>query len=495
MFHSRTESEVMWGGAAGGGKTTVLIADILPRVKLDHDRCLLPREHPHHLQWGASKGSALHLRRTFPMLAKNIKNANLLYRAVDPGYEYNQQDHLGRFSSGYQIRFGHCQHAGDYHQYIGDEFDWVGFDELVQFNQEQYEQISARVRSSDPLLRQMLKVRATSNPFTRNEEGESIVVVDPTWVRRMFVEPCPEGNKVLVRWVTRRDGTKAKLTRLFMPATLYDNPDPEFVSLYELTLLGRPTHIQQAYLHGNWFITVGSFYGEAWNDRLHVVKPFKIPRDWKQWRSMDWGYKTTGVVLWWAMDEDENIYCTREYTFKEKTDLEVAARIKEIETAAGLWSAKAGSKLTGPADTQLWEERGDTSMSKAEAMQSVGVHWVRADKKSRQHNSEKFMSRLLDHRHNTTLPGIMFFSDCGQCIQTIPGIQGDPNDLETPMKGGQDHHHDAVVYSCAYASRGAAGIPMFGKPGSGSNDNSMDDDDDDEDKSDGAESRGQWGYG
>ena len=79
-------------------------------------------------------------------------------------------------------------------------------------------------------------------------------------------------------------------------------------------------------------------------------------------------------------------------------------------------------------------------------------------------------------------------------IQTIPGIQGDPNDLETPMKGGQDHHHDAVVYSCAYASRGAAGIPMFGKPGSGSNDN-MDDDDDDEDKSDASESRGQWGYG
>ena len=42
----------------------------------------------------------------------------------------------------------------------------IYFDELTAFNEEQYDQITTRLRSSDAVLGTMLKVRSMSNPMT-----------------------------------------------------------------------------------------------------------------------------------------------------------------------------------------------------------------------------------------------------------------------------------------------------------------------------------------
>lgn len=450
--------EALGAGAAGPGKSMVLLMDPTDQILVEHDRCT-DKHHPNYHPWGMSTGWALHLRRTRPMLDQTIARSQRIFPTMDPGAKYNSANTTWQFSSGFRYQFGHCKDPDDWDIYMSNEYTWIGFDELVQFEQEQYLQISGRLRSGDPILRHMTKVRACSNPVLSVSQTIGVTINDPQWVRKYFVEPEPTGEKILKKRIKARDGRTKWRRRIYLPATLYDNPDPDFVEDYEATLLGKPMHIQKALLYGDWWVSAGSFYGESWNDQIHVCEPFRIPYEWPIFRSMDWGYKKPGTVLWIALDPDDNMYVYREYTFQEKTDAEVAEQIKRIEKDEGLWGS-GKSLITGPADTQLWEKRGDSGKSKAEVMAELGVHWQKADKGpgSRKSNAQRLLKRMNDHHGGHTTPGIVFFEGCRMCRTTIPGVQTNPKDLEEPADGGEDHWHDAVLYACAHASRGRGTI-------------------------------------
>lgn len=461
-YHLRTEDEVLGGGAAGPGKSMALLCDTFGRIAQEHDRCANAKTHEFPIKWGHSKGQALHLRRTRPTLDETLKRASILFNALDPNVKWDAQHTTYTFSSGYRIIFGHCRHDDDWAQYLSREFDHIAFDELTQFEYEQYEQIRLRLRSTDPLLMQMLKCRAMSNPLLSRDlsssPSDNFTVNDPMWVKRYFVDPAPLGNTVLRRKLKLMSGEEVFITRLYMPARLHDNPDKEYVRRYEIQLQSAKPALRDAYLHGRWDVTVGSYFGDAWDHRMHVCKPFKPPVDWPVFRSMDWGFKAPGCVHYWAMDEDENLFCLNEITFKLKTPRDVAMMCERYEKQMGWWrGVKSG--LTGPADTQLWEARGDiVTLPKAQEFAACGVPWVPADKQSRYRSANLLMSRLADHDNGTTTPGLVFFEGCTNAIRTIPGIPSDPTDPEMPKDGGDDHWYDSVRYACSYASHGRKGI-------------------------------------
>ncbi len=365
----------------------------------------------------------------------------------------------------------------------------IALDEASQFTEEQKAQIKTRLRTDDPILRQIRKFRMMSNPVMRKGGQSFTLKGDPFWLRKQFIDPWPLGKKVLYDEVTRADGTKEKVTRLYLPATLFDNPNKQFVHDYEAELLSAPPHIRQALLYGNWYITEGSYYAAVWDQSLHVCRPFKVPDSWRKFRAMDWGFKLPGIIGWYAMDDDDNLFKIREYNFQGRTDVEVAKRVKEIEVEMGLW---AGSKerpgkhslITGPADTQLWEKRGDSGKSKAEVFQAMGIQWMPADKSSREGNAQRIYKRLADHQGGTTTPGLVLFEDCKETIRTLPQIQAEEGNPECPQDGGDDHAHDETGYACAFASRGRKGIPPLKK------DDEWDDDDRDPEPN-----RGRLGYG
>ena len=456
LFHSLTVDEALGAGAAGPGKSMVLLMDPIQQLMVEHERCA-DKRHPYHQAWGMSRGWALHLRRTRPMLDQTIARAKRIFRQIDPSVQYNDKSTTFTFRCGFRYQFGHCKDPNDWEIYMSNEYTHIGFDELIQFEEKQYEQISGRLRTSDPVLMKMLKVRAMSNPMQTADPHMNVHVRNPQWVRERFVDPAPNGKVVIKKKITLYDGTDDYLTRIYLPATLKDNPDPIFVKTYERQLRGKSEFVKQALLYGNWYAVAGSYYGDDWNPNLHICKPFHIPDGWPRWRSGDWGFKSWGVVLWWAMDPDGNIYCEREYNFRGKTAEEVAREIRDIEESLGLWSG-GRSQITGPMDTQLWEERGDVGMSKAAEMARLGVHWVKAEKK-RTTNGMRLLKRLRDHDNGTITPGIVFFDTCKKCIQTVPAIQTDQNNAETPQDGGEDHWHDSVCYSVAFASHGSRGIP------------------------------------
>lgn len=457
MYHTvEGVDELMGGGSAGPGKSLVLLMDPIYQLMVEHERCS-NKKHPFHMPWGHSKGWALHLRREYQMLKQTMDRAARIFPSIDQGVRYDAESRIWEFSCGYKYQFSHCKDPDDWQGFMSNEYTWIGFDELVQFEEEQYDQISGRLRSSDPVLAKMLKVRSMSNPLMKREDGQTSVVKDPYWVRKRFVEPGVTGNVKLKRRLLRSTGEIAWHVMMFMPALLKDNPDPEFVRSYEKTLLAKKPHIRKALLEGDWYVTAGSFYGEDWSAQIHTCKPFKIPKDWPQFRSMDWGYKKPGCVHWYALDPEDTLYVHRELTFQGKSATEVALRIREIEEDLGTWQGKY-SRITGPADTQLWEQRGESGVSKAAEMSQKGVTWTRADKRSRQRNGERLLGRLKNHERGTQTPGIVLFHGCKMAIQTIPSIPTSTTNPEEPMDGGEDHWHDSIGYGCAHASRGRAGI-------------------------------------
>ncbi len=457
-----------------------LLMEPMQQILIEHERCRDP-DHPHHQPWGSSTGHAIFLRRTHPMLQDVIKRAHRLFRAIDPSVKWNENKSTFTFKSGYVYQFGHCHDKTDWENYLGFEFSIILWDELITFDEEQYDQINSRLRSFDPVLRKMLKIRAMSNPMMQRKKGENFSVSDINWVRRRFVDPDRRGKVTLVKKIKMDDGSIERWTSIYMPALLSDNPDPEFRRMYEINLQQKKPHIRQALLRGDWYTTEGSYFAEEWNMDLHVCKPFDIPKEWPKWRSMDWGFKLPGCIHWWAMDEDGNQFCVREMMFKGQTDEEVAVAIIQVEQGLG-WSKGKTSKLTGPADTQLWEQRGDSGKSKAQAMADKGVYWTKADKRSRLHNAELLTKRLKDHHDGTTTPGIVFFDICQEICKLMPAIQTSDKNSEEPADGNDDHPFDSVLYSCAYSSHGRAGLGWVEK-------------DEEDEKREERKSRGRWGYG
>lgn len=488
IYHNVEVDELLGAGAAGPGKTEVLLNDANFQIFSEHERCEKRGDHPFPLQWGQSVGWALHLRRTVPQLQQTIVRSHRIFPRIDPKAVWMASENTWRFASGYRYQFGHCKDPDDWENYYSNEYTWLGFDELVQFLEEQYDQIGTRLRTSDPVLMRMLKRRAMSNPIIKRMKNEQFMVRDPLWVRRRFVDPAPEGKTKLKRRIVLEDGSEVWRTRMYLPATLWDNPNKQFVKNYEITLQEQKPHIRQALLYGNWYSRADAFYGDVWDPSIHICSPFRIPDDWPRFRSMDWGYKTPGCIHWFAMDGDGNLYCYRELTFKEKTDVEVAKMVREIEFGMGLWHQKR-SMLSGPADTQLWEEKGESGRTKAMAMAQNGVYWLKADKKSRQHNAEHLTSRLKDHNNKKTTPGLVIFNTCRDLLRTLPMIGTMEGNTECPDDGGEDHWHDSLLYAVAYASRGRVGVPKNARR------KEPWELEDDEDKVVKDKRRGQLGYG
>ena len=439
-FHANRADEMLGGGSAGPGKSMALLMDANEQIVVEHARCAAGE-----VSWGKSTGWALHLRREFPRLEQTIHRSHRLFRTLDPGAKYDGGSHKWTFSSGYQYQFGHLKEADSFLNYRSNEYSWLGIDELGEIEtKDPYDELVLRVRSADRVLSKMLKVRATSNPWGN-------------WVRDYFVDPAPQGRKVIRRKVRMEDGTSEERTRMFLPARLSDNPDAEFRRQYELNLQTKAPHIRAALLLGDWYVVAGSFFADIFDLARVVIKPFKIPSGWRRMRSGDWGWTQETAIHWWAVSPDNEMICYRERTFngpkaREKLDAYgVAMRIKEIEMDAGEWDRlRNRSRITGPMDHNLWSETGHRGMTMAHDMSRAGVNWTKASKGRRQ-CAQQVVKRLMMKGYNDR-PALLFFEDCTKAISTIPALPTDDSpeaNGESPKKCPYDHWYDSVSYACA----------------------------------------------
>jgi predicted phage terminase large subunit-like protein len=211
--------EVLYGGAAGGGKSSALLMAALQFVDVPGYAAIL-------------------FRRTYSDLA--LPGA-LMSRASEwlagSGARWNDTTKTWTFPSGATLTFGYLDKANDRFRYQSSEFQMIGFDELTQFAEVDYRYLFSRLRRRAD-SRIPLRMRAATNPGG----------VGHAWVKRRFLsEP---------------DASSAG--RLFVPARLDDNPHLDRDE-YTEALMNLDPFTRNQLLRGDWSEFQGNhFHPHEW---------------------------------------------------------------------------------------------------------------------------------------------------------------------------------------------------------------------------------------
>lgn len=429
-FMWRSEDEVFFGGAAGGGKSDALVIEALRQVHVPNYNGLL-------------------LRKTYGQLKELIEKSQTYYKRAFPKARYNGTEHKWTFPSGAKIYFGNVRDSSFKTDYWGLQYDFIGFDELTHYTWEQYSFICGRNRPSGPGTR--CYVRATGNPGG----------IGHGWVKDRFVtRAAPMTRFTNELEVELPDGSKKKLikTGCFVPSLVFDNKyllenDPNYLA----QLASLPEAEKRAMLYGDWNSFSGQVFREFrdlpnhYKDRewTHVIEPFPIPKHWKIIRSFDWGYHHPFSVGWWAVDEIGCMYRIRELygcvpgspnTGVEWSDQKIAHEILRIERED---PNIAGREIMGVADPAIGLDREGQGYGAAANMAREGVYFTKA-MNSRIKGKMQFHYRLAFNENGH--PMMQVFNTCVNFIRQIPALVYSEIDVEDIDTKQEDHIYDEARY-------------------------------------------------
>ena len=423
--------EVMFGGAAGGGKSDALLLDHVKQHRVVHE---------HYQATGIrTRGRAILLRKEFGRLKDLMFRAANLFPVVSGGkMRWRENDHMWYCECGYRFEFGHLEGAQDHLNYVGQEFSAIYIDQVEEIPYEQYSMLKTRVRTSEEILKPLLCIRLTANPMGRHAD----------WVKKRFVEPNRKGFQVITEVIETSQGPVER-TRVFIPSTLRDNP--YLPKEYEAELLSAPEHIRRALLDGDWDVTPGSFFGDVFDPRIHVIDDLgpteiRIPSNWPVFRAGDWGSRAPACCLWIAVDNDGLLIVLDELYGPGEEATRWAKRILAIEEKWGWAERKEGivyaiSKLEGWVDPAAFASHDGPPVS--EKMFELGVNWYPAENERKAGWAE--VRRRLMERGGASfkIPGLRVTRRCTNLIRTLPNLtspesdsHGDMDDIDTKQ---EDH--------------------------------------------------------
>jgi len=404
-FHEAKEDEVLFGGAAGGGKSYGQLSDAL----------LYALEFPGIKQ--------LILRRTFPELEKSlIRSSRTFYPTSQKICSYNESKKSYTFINHSIIDFGYCNSEKDVYNYQSAEYDVIRLDEATHFTEFMYLYLKSRVRGVNNYPKQM---KSTTNPGN----------VGHTFFKERFVD---NGEQVY---------KDVNGTRLFIPAKLKDNiflmkNDPDYIKRLE----SLPEKEKKALRDGNWDIFDGQFFTE-FDRSIHVIEPFNIPEYWDRYIAMDYGLDMF-AVLFIAIDTKGKAYIYNEI---HKSNLIVS---EARQTLKSIMRQHKYKNIFAPPD--LWNRNRDTGKSTAEIFSEGDIYLTKAgnDRKAGWLNVKEWL-KIKKVRHEQTGEliedsDLKIFSNCINLIRCLPQLQHDeknPNDVATEPHE-ITHITDALRYFC-----------------------------------------------
>lgn len=278
-FHSKADV-LFYGGAAGGGKTDLLLG----LAHTAHDVSII-------------------FRREYPQLAGIETRAQEIFRGRG---RYNGQKNLWLLDDGRRVEFGACQLLGDEQKFQGRPHSLKGFDEITHFLEAQFRFLCGWLRSTDP--KQRCRVVAAGNPPT-DPDGEWVVQFFCPWLDDTHPHPALPGE---LRWFTTLDGREVEvesgaqfwhtpkggkrelitpMSRTFIPARVEDNPFLMHTN-YKATLQALPEPLRSKMLAGD--------FQAGKEDNPYQV----IPTEWVQLAQERWKTRSKPDIAMSALGVD-----------------------------------------------------------------------------------------------------------------------------------------------------------------------------------------------
>lgn len=441
-------NEILYGGAAGGGKSHVIrilslfLAWMVPGIQIYIFRRLSDDLVRNHME-GAGGFFAL-LKDAF---SKGVARYNASTRVIS-------------FKNGSKIWLCHCQYEKDLMKYQGGEIHALFMDELTHFTEKQYRFLRGRCRLGTLKVPASLKsklplVFSGSNP---GSAGHS-------WVKATFIDPQEPMS------VVKQAKEEGGMRRQFIPARLSDNPSLNREE-YEAVLagLGSP-ELVKAMLDGSWDIVVGGALDDVWDRPSQVVPRFRVPKSWRMDRSFDWGGTKPFSVGFWAQADGteailpgDKVFCPPKGSLirfhewygclpgKANTGLKmpstkIAKGILEIEENLrhGYWIQ--GEINPGPADNSINTVNDEEQGSIASLMAKAGVKWTLSDKSPGSRvNGLEYVREFLTNARAGEGPGLFFMDHCRHSLRLLPTMPRDPKKPDDVDSDAEDHIYDELRY-------------------------------------------------
>lgn len=460
-------TELLYGGAAGGGKSHLM------RVGA--------------IAWCTDiPGIQVYIfRRLSDDLTKNHLEGptgfrNMLSEWVDAGFvKINESKHEIQFWNGSKIFLCHCQYEKDRFKYQGAEIHVLMIDELTHFTETIYRYLRGRCRLGALVIPDKYRgkfplVLCGSNPGGTGHN----------WVKASWIDIAPPMQ------ITRMPKEEGGMLRQYIPAKLSDNKklsetDPDYES--RLEGLGNPALVR-AMRDGDWDIVAGGAIDDLWSREKHIIHHFRIPDTWYVNRSFDWGSSKPFAVCWWAesdgteatMSDGKKRSWPRGTLFlvgewygwngrpneglkytSEEMGKGIAEREKSLAQLLGVSQIRPG-----PADSAIFaENEGDTPANKIDKGYGRKGCFKPSDKSpgSRKRGLELLRTRLKASLQSPQeSPGIFVFDTCTQFIRTVPVLPRDLRDPDDVDSDAEDHIYDAVRYRLTEKRIRSGVVPVGG---------------------------------
>jgi hypothetical protein len=396
-FLAAGETDVLYGGAAGGGKSYAMLVDPLRFAHRAAHRALI-------------------LRRSMPELRELIDKSRELYPKAFPGCKYREVEKLWTFPSGAKVEFGFLERDADVYRYQGQAYSWIGFDEITHLPTEfSWNYLASRLRTTDSEITPYM--RCTANPGG----------VGAGWVKKRYISPSMPNDSFV-----GDDG----ITRKFIPARLNDNPYLAEDGRYEQMLKSLPPTQRKQLLEGNWEVAEGAAFTEFDRD-IHIIEPFDIPLHWERVKGLDYGYASESACVWATIDPNDNtLIIYRELYRKNLLATELAEMLTNMELNDPM-------SVRGVLDTACWSRTGTTGPTVAETLIQGGHKLRPADK-------NRIAGKIQIHEHLKVQPSgrprMQIFNTCPNLIRELQSIPLDKTNPEDVNTHAADHAYDALRY-------------------------------------------------
>jgi len=445
IAHATLVDELLYGGAAGGGKSRFARMEALAFA------CQVP-------------GSAtLILRKTFPDLNRAGGMIPMLRIEVPKALgTYNGTAHIWTLRNGSTIELGYLRTDADVVNYQGAEYQLIIVDEVTQQTEFRYRYLLSRLRASGDLAARMKAAGLYPRMISTGNPGG----VGHAWVKSRWIDPAPP-EKPWRPAATLEDPDPG--VRCFIPAKVTDNTAIDEGYLRKLNSL--PEDERRALRDGDWDVYSGQRF-RGFRREVHVIDPEDLPLSLGgiiRAVGVDYGLDAPYAALWGARLADGLIVVYREDYTNGLTPDEQARRILALEAPGerdlmrpvpvaldpSTWARNPHVAHTpkGPG-TIVVGDNGDDDPPPGSIADAYRKHLGRAVVKA--HNDRLAGVALIADKLRVRpdgLPRLLIYSTCRNLIRTLPALPRDPKRPEDVDTSAEDHAYDALRYLVAELER------------------------------------------